>query len=205
MRPLHATIAIALFALASGCAKTPITVTPSSVPLLPPSSTAPVSVHAETLAESAPHSETGAGAGCAIRLADVRDIRPNPNELGMMIGRAVRASDSVAWLRSALESLKRDGRLRFVDVDSDARFVLRVELVKAYILVQNTQKSSNVVLRAVYRRGDKDFDTQIARGSDVGANWVNGDEEAQSSLNRALAAAVAVLSHDIVAHCSAPV
>jgi hypothetical protein len=194
-----------LCGLAAACTTTPITVAPSSVQsvqVLPRASDAPATVKPAAFAESSrPSVETGPQ--CAVRLADVRDVRPDPNDLGMMIGRAVHASDSVAWFRVSLETLKQDGRLRFVDADADAQLVLRVELVKAYIMVQNTQKSSDVVIRVVYSRDGKDFDTQIVRGRDEGANWVNGEDEAQGSLNRALAAAVGELDSNIGAHCRA--
>jgi len=194
-------ILVLLSGMADGCATTPITVSPQSMPLFPPSSTAPATVKPATF-DGPTRRMVDDGPQCTVRLADVRDIRPDPNDLGMMIGRSVHASDSVAWLRSALEALKQDGRLRLVD--ADAQLTLRVELVKAYILVQNTQKSSNVVVRAVYSRGDKELDTQIVRGRDEGANWANGEEEAQGSLNRALAAAVGELDNNIRAHCGAP-
>ena len=168
---------------------------------LPASSTAPVTVKASAAAGPPSHQLVDAGPQCAVRLADVRDVRPDPNDLGMMIGRAVHASDSVAWLRSALEILKQDSRLRLVEADGDAALVVRVELVKAYILVQNTQKSSNVVIRAVYSRNGQDFDTEIVRGRDEGANWVNGEDEAEGSLNRALSAAASELDNGIAAHC----
>jgi hypothetical protein len=134
---------------------------------------------------------------------DVRDVRPNPNDLGMMGGRPVHASDSAAWVQSALGSLKQDSRLRFVETDVEAPLTLHVELVKAYIQTITTQKNSNVVLRVVFSRNGKEIGTQIARGRDGGANWANGEEEAQGSLNRALAAAVAELDYDIGAQCGA--
>jgi len=99
--------------------------------------------------------------------------------------------------------MKQDRRLRFVDTDAEAALLLRVELVKAYILTQNTQKSSNVVLRAVYSRDGKDLDAQVARGRDEGVDWMFGEEEAQGSLNRALAAAVLELDNDIAVRCRA--
>jgi hypothetical protein len=198
------TLALALLSgLVAACATTPITVEPTSVPMFPPASGAPATVKPAAFAGS--RQLVDAGPSCAVRLADVRDVRPDPNDLGMMIGRAVKASDSQAWFRSAVDGLKQDQRLHFVDADADAQVILRAELVKAYILVQNTEKSANVVIRAVYMRDGKDIDSQIVRGSDVGANWVNGEGEAQGSLNRALAAAVSELDQNLGAHCNAAV
>jgi len=201
--PSRAAALTVLSGLLAACTTKPITVDPASVPLLPHTSDAPVMLKPAAFAEQPSHAVIDAAALCAIRLADVRDVRPDPNDLGMMIGRAVHASDSAAWFRNAIETLKQDGHLRFVDTDADAQLVLRVELVKAYILVQNTQKSSNVVIRVVYSKGGTEFDTQIARGRDEGANWINGEDEAQGSLNRALLAAVGELDANISAHCRA--
>jgi len=131
----------------------------------------------------------------------VRDVRLDPNDLGMAGQRYVQTIDSVAWLSGALSSMKNDPRLRFVDNDDDAEFTLRIELVKAYIMTITTQKSANVVLRANYSRNGTAIDTQIARGRDTGANWANGSEEVQGALNRALSAAVSELDNAIVTHC----
>lgn len=140
---------------------------------------------------------------CAVYLADVRDIRVDPNDLGTMGGREITTPDSLAWLQTALAKLKQDPRLRFVDADKGAELVLRIELVKAYIMAITTEKSSNVVLRVGYSRDGKYLDTQIARGRDLGADWINGDDEVQGSLDRALTAAVWELGNDIVNRCDA--
>jgi len=182
-------------ALLAGCARTPITVSPGEGGTVAAVAPAPSRASAARLIDDGPP--------CTVRLEEVRDARPNPNDLGMMGPRPVHASDSVAWLQSALAPMKQDRRLRFVDTDAEAALLLRVELVKAYILTQNTQKSSNVVLRAVYSRDGKDLDAQVARGRDEGVDWMFGEEEAQGSLNRALAAAVLELDNDIAVRCRA--
>ncbi len=196
-----------LWILASGsllaaCATTPITVSPTSTTIAPPSSGGAIVVpRSGDLGKASVQPVTGDSGRCAVYLAEVRDTRPDTSSLGMMGRRAVLASDSVAWLRSALDVLKQDRRLRFVDGEKDAVFVLRVELVKAYIMAITTQKSSSVVLRVSYSRDGKDLDPQILRGRDTGGNWAFGEEETQGSLNRALSAAVSELDNDIVAHC----
>lgn len=141
--------------------------------------------------------------GCVVRIADVRDLRTDPNDLGMMGLRVVKTADSVAWLRNALVPLEQDHRLHFIDDAKDGALVLRIELVKAYIMTMNTQKSANVVLRVALGRDGKDLGSDIARGRDTGANWVNGEDEAQGALNRALSAAVLELDQRIVDRCQA--
>ena len=209
MKRLRAWVPGLLSGLLAACATTPITVAPTSIPLMP-SHGGPVDAAVPMPSSAPPASSPQAGRlvndgpQCAVRLADVLDVRPNANDLGMMGMRAVHAADSVAWLKSALAALNQDRRLHIVDTDAEAQLVLRVELVKAYILTQNTQKSSNVVLRATFSRDGKEFDTQIARGRDEGANWAGGEEETQGSLNRAMVAAVWELDSAIAARCAVP-
>jgi hypothetical protein len=194
--------AIAAGGMITACAAAPATATSTSIPLFPQASGAPIVASAPS-AQASGQASTGDRASCAVYLADVRDVRVDPNDLGMMGMRAIKTPDSDAWLQAALATLKKDPRLRFVDAGKDADLVLRIELVKAYVMTITTQKTSNVVLRVGYSRDDKELDTQIARGRDTGANWVNGDDEAQGSLNRALSAAVWELGNDIVNRCDA--
>jgi hypothetical protein len=196
--------AIASGGLIAACAAAPVADSSTSTPLFPSSSGPGVAVPSSAAsAQVSAQASAGDRPACAVYLADVRDVRVDPNDLGMMGGRAIKTPDSNAWLQAALTSLKQDPRLHFVDADKDAELVLRIELVKAYIMTITTEKSSNVVLRVGYSRDGKDIDTQIARGRDTGANWINGDDEAQGSLNRALTAAVWELGNDIVSRCDA--
>lgn len=187
--------------LLAACSTDPITISPTSTTLLP-APTGQVVVGPQSTPRGSPSAKpVNDGPRCAVHVADVRDVRLDPNDLGMAGQRYVQTVDSVAWLSGALSSMKNDPRLRFVDNDDDAEFTLRIELVKAYIMTITTQKSANVVLRANYSRNGTAIDTQIARGRDTGANWANGSEEVQGALNRALSAAVSELDNAIVTHC----
>ena len=185
-----------------GCSSAPISVAPSSTPLLPQARGGTLVGPRLSDAASA-RRPVDASPPCPVHLVDVRDTRVDPDALGMMGLRAVRTADSAAWLQAGLATLKQDGRLRYADDAKDATFDLRIELVKAYVMTMNTQKTANVVLRASYSRDGKPLDAQIARGRDTGANWVNGDDEAQGALDRALAAAVVEIDSDIVTRCRA--
>lgn len=136
--------------------------------------------------------ETGV---CRIHLASVADVRSDTQSMGTMGLRAVRISDSTAWVRSGVASLARDPRLQFVDDPS--AFPLAIELVKAYAESKGTERTSSVVLRASYSADDK----QIYRGADASVNWNNTDSETQSGLDSALAQALEALDRDIVARC----
>jgi len=202
--PRVALVSMIAGSLLGSCATTPITVSSDSTQLLP-SSSGTVSV-APGPANSGPaFGQLPPGARpCAVHLADVVDLRTDPNDLGMMGLRDVRATDSTLWLKNAVAALSRDPRLRLVDDEKDASLIVRIELIKAYIMTMNTQKSANVVLRVGYRHaGRDDLDTEIARGRETGANWVNGADEAQGALNRALSAAVKDVDVAIVSRCQA--
>lgn len=189
--------------LLSACSTDPITISSTSAPLLPPPS-GQVMVLPEPAPQGSPSIEPIVdGSRCAVHLTDVIDVRPDPNDFGMVGQRSVRSPDSVAWLRAALSTLQQEARLRFVDDDRRAEITIRIELVKAYIMTMNTQKTANVVLRARYSRNGTAIDTQIARGRDTGVNWANGSDEVRGALNRALSAAVSELGNAIVIRCRA--
>jgi hypothetical protein len=136
------------------------------------------------------------GAGtCRVHLAKVSDVRSDTQAMGTMGQRAVRISDSAAWVRSGVLSLSRDPQLRFVDDPS--AFALNIELVKAYAESKGTERTASVVLRAEYSANDK----QLYRGADASVNWNNTDSETQSGLDSALAQALEGLDRDIVARC----
>jgi hypothetical protein len=200
--PVSLAVSIAASCLVAACAATPITVSSTSTPMMPSGSgQVTVAPTADTPDNESKRIPAADGTNCVVHLTDVRDVRLNPDDLGMMGGRAVHTDNSIAWVQNALNALKQDSRLTFAAGDSNAQLTLRIELVKAYIMTLTTQKSSNVVVRISYTRNGKDFDSQIVRGRDESGNWANGADEAQGSLNRALASAVSQLGNDIVARC----
>jgi hypothetical protein len=195
---------LAACGLLADCSTTPITVSSTSTALFPPASGGIAVAPEPAPSRSSSALPTNDGSEpCLVHLADVRDARPDPNDLGMMGLRVVRTADSLTWVQTALGPLKQDRRLLFVGDDKSAELVLKIELVKAYVMTMNTQKSANVVLRVGYDHEGKDLDAQIARGRDTGANWANGAGEAQGALDRALTAAVSELDDEIVARCHA--
>lgn len=140
---------------------------------------------------------------CTIRLAEVRDVRSDPSAMGSVGTRVVRAADAAAWVRSGLQSLNRDSRIRAVD-DSGAdglSLTLSVDLVQAYTMTITTEKSTNVVLRVRYDRRGSPIGEQTYRGTDTSLNWTNGDAEIQSSFNAALAQLLLAVDRDILARC----
>jgi len=140
--------------------------------------------------------EKNTAGSCHVHLANVQDARPDTQSMGTMGLRAVRASDTVGWVRSGVQSLSQDSRITFVD--DPAALMLKVDLVQAYINSKGTEKSATVVLRAIYSDSDK----PIFRGNDDSLNWNNTDSETQAGLDAALAHALEALDRDIASRCS---
>lgn len=116
-----------------------------------------------------------------------------------MGGRPTKAAHSDQWVRSAVQQLDGDKRLKIVDTNPDV--TLNIELAKAYLQTMATQKSATVVLSVRYGEGEP----KIFRGSYDGVNWVNGEAEAQSALDFALSEAIEALNSDLVRYCSSQV
>ncbi len=142
---------------------------------------------------------------CHIRLAGIQDLRTDPQVMGDIGGRMIHATDTVGWVRSGLEGLKQDPRIRLDDqASTDASdLVLDVDLVKAYVLSITTEKTANVVLRVRYSRAGASAGEKVYRGVDLGANWVSGADETQSTFDRALTQLLEELDTDVIAHCAA--
>jgi hypothetical protein len=144
------------------------------------------------------------GPACAVQLGEIRDLRLDPQSMGAIGYRPIRSADPVSWVRSGLVSITNDRRIAFVGADPNASFEIGADLMKAYILSQATQKSANVVLRIHYSRNGATWDERIYRGVDVGANWVGGEDESQSALDRALSSALEQIRQDLLTRCAAP-
>ncbi len=146
-----------------------------------------------------------AAASCRIHLAEIRDLRSDPQSMGMLQNRPVRATDSISWVRSGFDALSRDSRMRLVDgVADDSDLVLRVELINAYVMNVTTEtRAVSVVLRVRYERGGAMLDEQVYRGRHDALTWGTGESETQSSFDTALAQLLATVDRDVVARCPA--
>jgi hypothetical protein len=137
---------------------------------------------------------------CRIQIAHFTDMRPDSQTMGAMGVRTVRA-DTGAWVRSGIESLARDSRIRFVSAPSEADLSIDVELLKAYVMTITVDKSSNVAVRIRYFRKGTPQGDALYRGTDTDVNWANGDDETQEALNRALANMLEDVDRDLLARC----
>jgi hypothetical protein len=141
---------------------------------------------------------------CTLRIADVKDVRPDSHAMGGLSARQVYHDNSAAWIRSGLDWLKRDGRLKFAEGSDPGDLVVSVELIKAYIdAITGTEKSVTIVLRVKYSRGDVNLGEEVARGHVDTMNWAYGDGEIQSSFDSALEDALIGADRSILAHCKA--
>lgn len=136
---------------------------------------------------------------CAIRVVEVRDARADTRSMGTIGARMIDEPDSVAWMRSGIDTLKRDARISFADSGSKA-MDLKVEIVKAYMLSITEAKTTDIVVRIDYGGGAQP--EAVYRGTDTALNWNSGSGETQSSFDRAMAQLMASIDEDIVARCA---
>ena len=140
---------------------------------------------------------------CRVRVAEIRDLRSDPQAMGTMDGRLIRSADTTAWVRSGFLSLGRDPRLQMVEGDAQHDLAIDADIIKAYAMsVTGETRSANVVLRVHYRRNDTSSGEQIYRGTENGANWSNGEGETQSAFDDALENLLNTVDSDLVARCT---
>jgi hypothetical protein len=186
---------IGLLSLAA-CTTTPITLSSQFIP--PASTTWPALSPAARRQPGATPTDS-----CVLNLANVRDLRADPHAMGSIGARVVRAVDTTAWLRSSLQALERDSRIR-IAVNSDSAgsgLNLGVDLLQAYVMTITTEKSTTVVLRTRYERQGSLIEEKTYRGANVSVNWTNGEAEVQSSFNTALAQILETMDRDILDFC----
>jgi len=140
---------------------------------------------------------------CRVRVAEIRDLRTDPQAMGMMDGRLIRSADTTAWVHSGFLSLGRDPRLQMVEGDGQHDLAIDVDIVKAYAMsVTGETRSANVVLRVRYSRNGAPAGEQVYRGTENGVNWSNGEVETQSSFDDALENLLKTVDSDLVARCT---
>jgi hypothetical protein len=142
------------------------------------------------------------GTECRVELTNVKDNRSDPQAMGALGSKTVRA-DAAAWVRSGIESLGRDSRIRFVSAPADAQLQLSVELLKSYVMsVTSETRSVNVVLRVSYSRSGGPPFERIYRGNVDATIWIDPQSETQSSFDDALAQVLEAVDRDALALCA---
>jgi hypothetical protein len=139
---------------------------------------------------------------CRVRIAAVRDLRTDPEAMGVTGLRLIRSADAAAWVRSGFVALGHDRRLQIVDDAAQGDVVMDVEILKAYAMsVTGETRAASVVLRVHYSRDGAPAGEQIYRGTENGLNWSSGEGETQSSFDAALADLLKTVDSDLVARC----
>jgi hypothetical protein len=140
-----------------------------------------------------------------VRLAGVQDMRDDPQAAGTFSERFVHAEDAPAWLRSGLLSISRDTRLDLSDQTppAAAELVIKVDLLKLYMLPINEAKSANVVIRVHYVGRTAQADEQVYRGAFTSLNWTGAGGEARGAFDVALSRVLEDLDRDLAARCTA--
>jgi hypothetical protein len=145
-------------------------------------------------------------APCRVRLANVQDLRDDPQAAGTFSERFVHAEDAPAWLRSGLLSISRDSRLQLSDQTPPgaADLEIKVDLLKLYMLTINEAKSANVVVRVHFAgQGVGSGDDKVYRGAFTSVNWTGAAGEARGALDTALSKVLEDVDQDLVSRCSA--
>jgi len=153
---------------------------------------------------AANHPSSAGGAPCHVLLAGVQDLRDDPQAAGTFSERFVHAEDAPAWLRSGLLSISRDTRLDLSDQTPPAAadLVIKVDLLKLYMLPINEAKSANVVIRVHYGPGVQ-TDEQVYRGAFTSLNWTGAGGEARGAFDVALSRVLEDVDRDLVSRCTA--
>lgn len=140
---------------------------------------------------------------CQVNLASIQDMRGDKQSAGSLGFRPVRLGDSVAWVRSGFESMRRDPRIALVEPgDAAAGLQLNVELLQAHISSMNMAKTANVVVRVKFAPGAHDPSGKLFRGEVADVNWGSGDGEALDVMNAALAEVVLATHAEVIARCA---
>lgn len=140
------------------------------------------------------------GPQCRLHIAEVHDARDDTHFMGQLGDRPVRATDSVAWVRSGLASLSRNSRIVLEGTDAPD-VEARVDLIKGYVQGAASTKTANVVLVASLHSGREPDSRKTYRGGEEGPDWAASEEEALGILNLALADALRDIAADVLARC----
>jgi len=150
--------------------------------------------------------DAGAAPGsCHVAIGQVSDVRADPHALGALGAEVFETSGTAQWLRSGLEDLSRDPRIKIVVAPEpgDAGVVLNADLLKAYVInVTSETRSVNVVARIRFGDAGSPNDTRIYRGTDEAVTWIDDSGETETSFNTALAKLLQAVDQDIVARCA---
>jgi len=151
------------------------------------------------------HPSPAGRAPCRVLLAVVQDMRDDPQAAGTFSERFVHAEDAPAWLRSGLLSISRDTRLDLSDQTppAAAELVIKVDLLKLYMLPINEAKSANVVIRVHYAGPGALSDEQVYRGAFTSLDWTGAGGEARGAFDVALSKVLEDVDRDLVSRCTA--
>ena len=161
--------------------------------------TAPVIIPAkygEPARQKAARKPVAALPGCQLRLAALKDSRPDPSFLGDVAGREVQAVDFPGWLRGGLEAGlgPADG--------AGVQLALEADLLKAYASSMPMTKSVDIVMRVRYLHDGASLVEKVYRGAHTSSNWASGDSESQQAFRAAVQSLVTQLRVDGAAYCA---
>jgi hypothetical protein len=142
---------------------------------------------------------------CRVIVSTIADTRTNPELLGRVAGRPVRAPADVSlWLRNVVAGLESRGVVPHFDSNPTheasplvAGFTLRL----AWVSEIHTAKTATILLRMKLTRGGSVLREKDYRGSDTVMNWSSGNGELQNMVDRAFGGALDQIADDVRAAC----
>ena len=143
---------------------------------------------------------------CPVRVLEIVDDRMDPQTLGEVGGRTVRAPpDAHAWLRGVIAGLQQFGVAVQFGEDSPAAaqaIDARAELKTAWVASVTTAKTASVVLTVQYSHAVAPLRAVDYRGSVSRMNWNSSAGEIQGMLDDAFTQVLQQVSTDVRALCT---
>ncbi len=140
---------------------------------------------------------------CHVRLGEIRDLRPDPEVLGDLGGKTIKAGDTRQQLRDALAGVATRA-IVFAAPGAPADLEMRVDIVKAYIYALTMAKTGAVALRVTFVRDGAVVGEHIYRGGSETVNWASGQGEARGAVRMAMEDAVRQIGPDLFQACRPP-
>jgi len=115
------------------------------------------------------------------------------------LGASLSQEHADLWVRQAIKALSSERFVVCDDATSAGDYCLDVQLVKAYVRGQSTNKMATVVILVkVFDEQGQLVSSEYYRGLKTAVNWSNSSEEIAKAMNIALEEAVELFAEDAV-------
>lgn len=138
---------------------------------------------------------------CRVAFRPVIDSRSNTKTIGVLSKQVVLGNNPAKWVDEGIKAAFPPPGFVLVEAEAETDVVGEVELEKVYVQYVLSNFETSVTLRSVLILPGAARRSTLHRGSDVKANWFNGDGEIMYSLNTSLNKAVAAIAKDVTEAC----